>query len=91
MGSVSGTASRSRRQGIKTLAFDLGQNKDNLVVVLGAVANGKPIISCYISKALVAEREWDAGKIVRSLGQHIKGGGVASPFLLRQAVVTHKV
>ncbi|MGC6501344.1 MAG: DHHA1 domain-containing protein, partial [Flavobacteriaceae bacterium] len=67
-------------QGIKTLAFDLGQNKDNLVVVLGAVANGKPIISCYISKALVAEREWDAGKIVRSLGQHIKGGGGGQPF-----------
>ena len=67
-------------QGIKTLAFDLGQNKDNLVVVLGAVANGKPIISCYISKALVAEREWDAGKIVRSLGQHIKGGGGGQAF-----------
>ena len=67
-------------QGIKTLAFDLGQNKDNLVLILGAVANGKPIISCYISKALVAEKEWDAGKIVRKLGQHIKGGGGGQAF-----------
>ena len=67
-------------QGIKTLAFEMGQNNDNLVLVLGAVANDKPVVSCYISKALVANKGWDAGAVVRSLGQYIKGGGGGQPF-----------
>ena len=67
-------------KGIKNAAFDLGQNKDNLVLILAAVSNNKPILSCYISKKLVKDRDLDAGEIVRSLGKHIRGGGGGQAF-----------
>ena len=67
-------------QGIKNLAFDLGQNKNNLILVLAAQSNNKPILSCYISKELVAEKGFNAGAIVRELGQHIRGGGGGQAF-----------
>ena len=65
---------------IKDLAFDLGQGKDNLFLVLVTQKGGKPVISCYISKALVAERSMNAGTIVKELGKHIQGGGGGQPF-----------
>ena len=67
-------------QGIKNAAFDMGQNKDNLVLILAAVSNNKPILSCYISKKLVKDRGLNAGEIVRSLGKHIRGGGGGQAF-----------
>lgn len=65
---------------IKDLLFEMGQNKQDLFVVLGAQQNGKAILSCYISKALVAKRQLNAGKIVRELGKYIQGGGGGQPF-----------
>ena len=65
---------------IKDLAFDLGQGKDNLFLVLVTQKGGKPVISCYISKVLVAERSMNAGNIVKELGKHIQGGGGGQPF-----------
>ena len=67
-------------QGIKNLAFDLGQNRNNLILVLAAQSNNKPILSCYISKELVVEKGFNAGAIVRELGQHIRGGGGGQAF-----------
>ena len=65
---------------IKDLAFDLGQGKDNLFLILVTQKGGKPVVSCYISKALVAERSMNAGTIVKELGKHIQGGGGGQPF-----------
>jgi len=65
---------------IKDLAFDLGQGKDNFFLVLVTQKGGKPVISCYISKTLVAERSMNAGTIVKELGKHIQGGGGGQPF-----------
>ncbi|MFP2997115.1 alanine--tRNA ligase [Spongiivirga sp. MCCC 1A20706] len=66
--------------GIKDLCFDLGNEVDNLFAVFGSEADGKAILSCYISKNLVAERELNAGQIVRELGKYIQGGGGGQPF-----------
>ena len=65
---------------LKNLSFELGKNFDNLFLVLGAIKGDKPIISCYISKALVSEKGMDAGKVVRKLGKYIQGGGGGQPF-----------
>ena len=65
---------------IKDLAFSLGQNKTNLFVVLASKKGGKPVLSCYISKELVASKDLNAGAIVRELGKHIQGGGGGQPF-----------
>ncbi|SHG52003.1 alanine--tRNA ligase [Winogradskyella jejuensis] len=66
--------------GIKDLCFDLGSNMDNLFLLFGSETNGKAILSCYISKELVAAKDLNAGNIVRELGKHIQGGGGGQPF-----------
>ncbi|MGA8854488.1 MAG: DHHA1 domain-containing protein, partial [Christiangramia sp.] len=42
--------------------------------------NGKALLSCYVSKNLVQEKELNAGTIVRELGKYIQGGGGGQPF-----------
>ena len=65
---------------MKDLAFDLGQNNQALFLVLASKKGGKPILSCYISKELVAEKNLNAGNVVRILGKHIQGGGGGQAF-----------
>jgi alanyl-tRNA synthetase len=66
--------------GMKDLCFELGGELDDLVVLLGANNNGKALLSCYISKNLVADKNLNAGQIVRELGKHIQGGGGGQAF-----------
>lgn len=66
--------------GIKDLSFEMGHDEDDLFLMFGTEQNGKALLSCYISKNLVAERELNAGAIVRELGKYIQGGGGGQPF-----------
>jgi alanyl-tRNA synthetase len=66
--------------GIKDLAIQLGETGNNLFLLLASEQDGKALLSCYISKELVAERDLDAGKVVRELGKCIQGGGGGQPF-----------
>ncbi len=66
--------------GIKDVCFELGSQFDNLFLLFGAEKDGKAILSCYISKPLVASHDLNAGTIVRALGKHIQGGGGGQPF-----------
>ncbi|RSK39076.1 alanine--tRNA ligase [Mangrovimonas spongiae] len=65
---------------IKDICFELGSQFDNLFLLFGSNQNGKAILTCYISKKVVAERELNAGQIVRELGKYIQGGGGGQPF-----------
>jgi len=64
---------------LKNLCFMLKESPD-LIALLGAVSNGKPSIHIAIGAQLVASKGWDAGKLVRELGKHIKGGGGGQAF-----------
>jgi alanyl-tRNA synthetase len=66
--------------GAKDLAYELGTLGTNVFVVLATAEEGKPTISCYISKELVAEKALNAGNVVRELGKFIQGGGGGQPF-----------
>jgi alanyl-tRNA synthetase len=66
--------------GIKDLSFNLGKEVDNLFALFGTNQNGKALLSCFISKDLAAERNLNAGAIVRELGKFIQGGGGGQPF-----------
>ncbi|WP_310991367.1 alanine--tRNA ligase [Aequorivita marina] len=66
--------------GMKDLAFEMGGETDNLFLVFGAESNGKALLACYISKNLAAEKDLNAGKIVRELGKYIQGGGGGQAF-----------
>ena len=58
----------------------MGANKDNLFLLFGTEQNGKALLSCYVSKELVASKNLNAGTIVRELGKYIQGGGGGQPF-----------
>ncbi|PHR11706.1 MAG: alanine--tRNA ligase [Aequorivita sp.] len=66
--------------GMKDLAFEMGGETENLFLVFGAEHDGKALLACYISKELAAEKNLDAGKIIRELGKYIQGGGGGQPF-----------
>ena len=66
--------------GLKDVAFDLGSQFDNLFLLLATEQNGKALLSCYISKELVASKDLNAGQVVRELGKFIQGGGGGQPF-----------
>jgi alanyl-tRNA synthetase len=66
--------------GIKDTLFQLGQKTDNLVAVLGSAKNGKPILSCYVSKELAEKGTIQANRIIKEIGIHIQGGGGGQPF-----------
>jgi alanyl-tRNA synthetase len=67
-------------EGAKDLAYELGTLGKNIFLVLATAEEGKPMLSCYISKELVAEKNLNAGQVVRELGKFIQGGGGGQPF-----------
>ena len=66
--------------GAKDLAYELGNLGTNLFLVIATNDDNKPMLTCYISKELVAERGYNAGQVVRELGKYIQGGGGGQPF-----------
>jgi alanyl-tRNA synthetase len=66
--------------GIKDLCFDLGNQFDNLFLLFATENDGKAILTCYVSKELVASKGLNAGTVVRELGKHIQGGGGGQAF-----------
>jgi alanyl-tRNA synthetase len=67
-------------EGAKDLAYELGNLGKNLFLVLATAEDEKPMLSCYISKELVADKNLNAGIVVRELGKFIQGGGGGQPF-----------
>jgi len=67
--------------GIKSLAFALGREYQNLFLVFASSpTKEKAMLTCYISKELASERGYNAGTVVRELGKLIHGGGGGQPF-----------
>jgi len=67
-------------EGAKDLAYELGTLGTNLFLVIATAEDDKPMLSCYISKELVVEKNLNAGAVVRELGKYIQGGGGGQPF-----------
>ncbi|WP_435133953.1 alanine--tRNA ligase [Formosa sp. A9] len=66
--------------GIKDVSFELGGSLDQAFLVFGTEQNGKALLSCYVSKDLVASHNLNAGQVVRELGKFIQGGGGGQAF-----------
>ena len=58
----------------------MGGNRDDLFLLFATEQDGKALLSCYISKEVVARKNINAGTIVRELGKYIQGGGGGQPF-----------
>jgi alanyl-tRNA synthetase len=67
-------------EGAKDLAYELGNLGNNLFLVLATAEENKPMLTCYISKELVASHNLNAGQVVRELGKYIQGGGGGQSF-----------
>ncbi len=65
---------------IKNILFELKNEIDNCLIVLGAEISGKPSISVIISDNLVKEKNLNAGNLVRELAKEIGGGGGGQAF-----------
>jgi len=65
---------------LKNVAFDLANKIDNLFFIAGSSINNKALLTVYISKNLVDEKNLNAGTIVRELGKYIQGGGGGQAF-----------
>ena len=65
---------------LKDLSFQLKGEMDNLVLILGAEINNKPLLSIMISDNLLEKYNFDAGKIIREAAKEIKGGGGGQKF-----------
>ena len=66
--------------GAKDLAYEIGNTIKNAFLVLATAEEGKPMLTCYISKELVASKNLNASQVVRELGKYIQGGGGGQPF-----------
>lgn len=65
---------------IKDLAFEMANEHSNLFLLFASRNGEKVMLTCYISKGLVASRNYNAGQVVRELGKLIHGGGGGQPF-----------
>ena len=65
---------------LKDLAFQLRNESDKIVCVLGCVAAEKPQIMTIMSDSLVADKSLNAVEAIRAIAKHIQGGGGGQPF-----------
>ncbi|WP_234445664.1 alanine--tRNA ligase [Carboxylicivirga marina] len=65
---------------LKDLAFQIKQELDDVVAVLGAEVKGKPQLAILIADNLVKEKGLNAGGIVREAAKKMQGGGGGQPF-----------
>lgn len=77
---IAGRVNLPNAEAVKTLAYALKGEIENLFLVLGAEINGKPSLTVVISDNLINEKSWNAGAIVRELAKDIQGGGGGQPF-----------
>ena len=65
---------------LKDLAYQLRNEYDEVVVVLGCVAIDKPQLAVIISDSLVKDKNLNAVEAIRAIAKHINGGGGGQPF-----------
>lgn len=65
---------------IKNILFEIRNQVENCVCILGAEVKGKPSISVIIDDNLVKDKNLNAGNIIKDLAKEINGGGGGQPF-----------
>ena len=66
--------------GMKDVLFQIGKKHEKLIAVLGSKKENKPILACYVSKALVDQGTYKANTIIQQISGHIQGGGGGQSF-----------
>jgi len=74
------TSTITSKDGIKQLSNGLGQEFDNLVLVLGGTNKGKALLTVAMDKEVVAKYGLSAGNIIKAVSKEIQGGGGGQPI-----------
>jgi len=64
---------------MKQVAFDLKREVDNLVLLIAAEINAKPMITVMLGEEVV-KSGLNANEVIRNMAKEIKGGGGGQPF-----------
>ncbi|WP_419800687.1 alanine--tRNA ligase [Mucilaginibacter sp.] len=67
-------------EALKSLAYQTKDIVANLVLILGAIIDGKPNLTVMISENLIKEKGLDARVFIKELAKEIQGGGGGQPF-----------
>lgn len=65
---------------IKNILFEIRNQVENCICIIGAEVKGKPSISVIIDDNLVKDKNLNAGTIIKDLAKEINGGGGGQPF-----------
>ena len=65
---------------LKNMLFEIRNQTENCVCIIGAEVKGKPSISVIISDNLVKDKHLNAGTMIKDLAEEINGGGGGQPF-----------
>ena len=65
---------------IKNILFEIRNQVENCICIIGAEVKGKPSISVIIDDNLVKDKNLNAGNIIKDLAKEINGGGGGQPF-----------
>jgi alanyl-tRNA synthetase len=65
---------------IKDLAFQLKNEIEDLVLIIGTIAGGKPFLAIALSEKVISEHKLHAGEMVRVAAKEMDGGGGGQPF-----------
>jgi alanyl-tRNA synthetase len=66
---------------VKNIAFGLIKDHPNLLVVLGNEAAGKAFLTVALGDNLIADKQLNAGTLIRELSKEIQGGGGGQPHI----------
>lgn len=65
---------------LKDLMFQIRNEYENIVIVLGLILNDKPQLAVIASDNLVKEKGINAVEAIKAIAKHIQGGGGGQPF-----------
>ena len=64
---------------VRDIAFQLRAEVDNALVCIGSLHEGKPMLTCAASDALVKEQGVNVGQCIREAAKLMQGGGGGQP------------
>ncbi len=65
---------------LKSIAYALRNQFDDLLMILAADVDGKPQVAVMIGEKLIEGKKFHAGEMVKELAKEIDGGGGGQPF-----------
>lgn len=67
-------------EAVKNVSYGLRNQFENLLLVMAAEVDGKPMVAVMIGEKLAQTRKYHAGNMVKELAVEIDGGGGGQPF-----------